>query len=34
VDSALATVLHERADWKLVFSDRVAQVFVKIEKQK
>jgi hypothetical protein len=34
VDSALATVLHERADWKLVYSDRVALMFVKIENQK
>jgi hypothetical protein len=33
-DSALATVLHERADWKLVYSDRVALIFVKIENQK
>ena len=32
VDSALATVLEERADWKLVYSDRVALMFVKIEK--
>ena len=32
VDSALGTVLHERADWRLVYSDRVALMFVKIEK--
>ena len=32
VDSALATVLEERADWKLVYSDQVALMFVKIEK--
>lgn len=32
VDSAIATVLDERADWKLVYSDRVALMFVKIEK--
>ena len=32
VDSALATVIEERADWKLVYSDRVALMFVKIEK--
>ncbi|MGE5114371.1 MAG: hypothetical protein ACM3JB_26210, partial [Acidobacteriaceae bacterium] len=32
VDSALATVLEERAEWKLVYSDRVALMFVKIEK--
>lgn len=32
VDSALATVLEERADWKLVYSDRVALIFVKIGK--
>ena len=34
VDSALATVLRERADWKLVYADRVALMFVKIENQK
>jgi hypothetical protein len=34
VDSALATVLHERTDWKLVYSDRIAMMFVKIENQK
>jgi hypothetical protein len=34
VDSALGTVLHERADWRPVYSDRVAVMFVKIEKQK
>jgi hypothetical protein len=34
VDSALATVLHQRADWKLVYSDGVALIFVKIENQK
>jgi len=34
VDSALATVLRERADWELVYSDRVALMFVKIENQK
>jgi hypothetical protein len=34
VDSALATVLHERADWKIVYSDRVALMFVKFENQK
>jgi hypothetical protein len=33
VDSALATVLHERTDWKLVYSDRIALMFVKIENQ-
>lgn len=32
VDSALATVLRERAEWKLVYADRVALMFVKIEK--
>jgi hypothetical protein len=34
VDSALATVLHERADWTIVYSDNVALMFVKIENQK
>ena len=34
VDSALGTVLRERADWKLVYEDRVALMFVKIENQK
>ena len=34
VDSALATVLRERTDWKLVYSDQVALMFVKIENQK
>jgi hypothetical protein len=34
VDSALGTVLRERADWKLVYADRVALVFVKIENQR
>src|SRR5215469_2545562 len=34
VDSALATVLRERADWRLVYSDEVALMFVKIENQK
>jgi hypothetical protein len=34
VDSALATVLVERTDWKLVYSDRIALMFVKIENQK
>lgn len=34
VDSALGTVLHERADWRLVYSDRVALMFVKIENEK
>ena len=34
VDSALATVLRERSDWKLVYSDRVALMFVKIDNQK
>jgi hypothetical protein len=34
VDSALATVLHERADWKLIYSDRVALMFVKIENRR
>ena len=33
-DSALATALHESADWKLVYSDRVALMFVKIENRK
>lgn len=32
VDSALATVLEERADGKLVHKDWVALMFVKIEK--
>lgn len=32
VDSPLATVLRERADWKLVYTDRVALIFVKNEK--
>jgi hypothetical protein len=34
VDSALAAALRERADWELVYSDRVALMFVKIENQK
>ena len=34
VDSALTAVLHERADWKLVYSDRVALVFLRIENPK
>ena len=34
VDSSLATVLHASADWKLVYSDRVALMFVKIENEK
>lgn len=34
VDSALATVLHGAADWKLVYCDGVALMFVKIENQK
>jgi hypothetical protein len=34
VDSALGTVLSERADWKLVYADRVALMFMKIENQK
>lgn len=34
VDAALGTVLRQRADWKLVYSDRVALMFVKIENQK
>jgi hypothetical protein len=33
-DSALATALHESADWKLIYSDRVALMFVKIENRK
>jgi hypothetical protein len=31
VDSALATVLRQRVDWKLVYSDRVAVMFAKID---
>lgn len=31
VDSALATVLHERRDWKLVYKDRVAVLFKKAD---
>jgi hypothetical protein len=31
IDSALATVLRERADWKLVYSDRVAVLFERTE---
>ena len=34
VDSALAAALRERADWELVYSDRVALMFVKIDNQK
>ena len=34
IDSALATVLRERVDWKVVYSDRVALLFVKIENGK
>lgn len=34
IDSALATVLRERADWKLVYQDRVALLFVKTENGK
>jgi hypothetical protein len=34
VDSAVATVLHGTADWKVVYSDGVALMFVKIENQK
>jgi hypothetical protein len=34
VDSALGTVLRERADWKLVYADRVALMFMKIENRK
>ncbi len=33
IDSALATVLHERADWTLVYSDNLALMFVNIESQ-
>jgi hypothetical protein len=34
LDSALATVLRERSDWKLVYHDRVALLFVKTESGK
>ena len=34
VDSALGTVLRERTDWKLVYADSVALMFVKIENQR
>jgi len=34
VDSALATVLHERRDWKLVYEDGVAVLFEKTDKGK
>ena len=34
IDSALATVLRERSDWKLVYHDRVALLFVKTENGK
>jgi hypothetical protein len=33
IDSALGTVLRERPDWKLVYQDRVALLFVKIERK-
>lgn len=33
VDSALATVLREREDWKLVYQDRVAVLFRKTENE-
>src|SRR5215470_7189696 len=33
-DSPLVTVLRERADWKLVYSDRVALLFAKVENHK
>jgi len=31
LDSALASVLRERRDWKLVYQDQVAVLFEKIE---
>ena len=31
VDSALATVLLERQDWKAVYLDRIAVLFVRTE---
>ena len=34
IDSALATVLRERSDWKLVYHDRVALLFEKTENGK
>jgi hypothetical protein len=34
IDSALATVLRERSDWKLIYHDRVSLVFVKTENGK
>ena len=34
VDSPLATVLRERADWKLMYSDRIALMFVKNTNEK
>jgi hypothetical protein len=34
IDSALATVLREKSDWKLVYHDRVALLFVKTENGK
>jgi hypothetical protein len=34
IDSALATVLRERSDWKLVYHDRIALLFVKTENGK
>jgi hypothetical protein len=34
VDSALATVLRERRDWKLVYKDRVAVLFIKTDDDK
>ena len=34
IDSALATVLRERSDWKLVYHDRVALLFEKTENAK
>jgi hypothetical protein len=33
-DSALATVLHERRDWKLVYEDRVAVLFERTDNGK
>jgi hypothetical protein len=34
VDSALATVLRERQDWKLAYHDRMAVLFLKTNEEK
>ena len=34
LDSPLATVMRERDDWKLVYQDRVAVLFAKVESKR